>query len=50
MDEVMRLVELYRGRYDSWNMRHFYSGHEREHRGERSNKIWSLESFIQPAS
>jgi len=36
VDEVLRLVDLYRARYAGWNVRHFHSWYEREHAGARS--------------
>ena len=36
MDEVMKVVDLYRGRYLGWNVKHFYSWYLAEHDGERS--------------
>jgi hypothetical protein len=36
VDEVLRLVDLYRSRYAGWNVRHFHSWYEREHAGARS--------------
>lgn len=35
-DEVMKLVALYRGEYEGWNVRHFHSWYRREHDGSRS--------------
>jgi hypothetical protein len=35
-DEVMKLVALYRGEYEGWNVRHFHSWYRREHEGTRS--------------
>lgn len=36
VDEVMRVVDLYHGRYAGWNVRHFHSWYAREHAGTRS--------------
>ena len=36
VDEVCKLVDLYRGRYAGWNVKHFYAWYRREHAGERS--------------
>ncbi|MGH8378352.1 MAG: ISNCY family transposase [Gammaproteobacteria bacterium] len=36
VDEVVRMVELYRSRYTGWNVRHFYGRYQGEHQGERS--------------
>ncbi len=36
VDEVMRLVELYTGRYRGWNVKHFHGWYRREHAGARS--------------
>lgn len=36
VDEVMKTVGLYRGHYEGWNVKHFYSWYRREHQGERS--------------
>lgn len=36
VDEVVRLEALYRERYDSWNVKHFYSKYKRDHEGQRS--------------
>ena len=36
VDEVVRLEALYKERYDSWNVKHFYGRYQREHGGERS--------------
>jgi len=36
VDEVMRLSELYRDRYEGWNVKHFYSFYRRRHEGCRS--------------
>ena len=36
VDEVMKLVDLYRGRYSGWNVKHFYGWYQREHDGQRS--------------
>jgi hypothetical protein len=36
VDEVIKTVGLYRGRYEGWNVKHFYSWYRREHQGERS--------------
>lgn len=36
VDEVLRLEALYKERYDSWNVQHFYGRYQREHGGERS--------------
>ena len=36
VDEVMKTVGLYRGRYEGWNVKHFYSWYRREHPGGRS--------------
>ncbi len=35
VDEVLRLVEQYRGRYEGWTVKHFYSKY-REQKGQRS--------------
>lgn len=36
VDEVMRLVEVYRSRYEGWNVAHFHGWYQREHQGRRS--------------
>ena len=36
VDEVMKLVALYNGHYEGWNVRHFHSWYRREHQGGRS--------------
>jgi len=36
VDEVLRLTDLYSDRYNSWNVKHFYSFYVREHEGSRS--------------
>jgi hypothetical protein len=36
VDEVVKLVALYRRDYTGWNVRHFHSGYQREHGGTRS--------------
>lgn len=36
VDEVVKLVELYRRDYAGWNVRHFHSWYRREHAGQRS--------------
>jgi transposase len=36
VDEVVEMVELYRGRYAGWNVRHFHSWYVRAHGGTRS--------------
>jgi hypothetical protein len=36
VDEVLGLVELYRGRYAGWHVRHFHSWYLRTHGGARS--------------
>lgn len=36
VDEVLRLQALYKERYDSWNVKHFFERYEDEHRGQRS--------------
>ena len=36
VDEVMKMVGLYRGRYESWNVKHFHAWYGREHAGTRS--------------
>jgi hypothetical protein len=36
VDEVLGVVELYRGRYAGWNVRHFHSWYLRAHDGARS--------------
>jgi hypothetical protein len=36
VDEVMRVVDLYRSRYAGWNVQHFHSWYAREHAGTRS--------------
>jgi hypothetical protein len=36
VDEVMKLVALYNGQYEGWNVRHFHSWYRREHQGGRS--------------
>lgn len=35
VDEVVRLEALYKERYDSWNVQHFYGRYQRDHQGER---------------
>jgi len=36
VDEVVRLEALHKARYDSWDMKHFYSKYKGEHEGQRS--------------
>ena len=36
VDEVMKLVALYRGQYEGWNVKHFHGWYRREHQGSRS--------------
>ncbi len=36
VDEVMRMVDLYRRHYLGWNVAHFHSWYRREHQGTRS--------------
>jgi len=36
VDEVMRLVDLYRTDYFGWNAKHFHSWYTRDHSGQRS--------------
>ena len=36
VNEMVRLETLYRARYDSWNVKHFYSKYKGEHEGQRS--------------
>lgn len=36
VDEVMRLQELYKTRYDGWNIKHFYQFYRDRHEGTRS--------------
>ncbi len=36
VDEVLELETLYKDRYDSWNVKHFYERYQDEHKGERS--------------
>ncbi|WP_066577265.1 ISNCY family transposase [Burkholderia sp. ABCPW 14] len=36
VDEVVKLVELYRRDYAGWNVRHFHCWYRREHAGQRS--------------
>ena len=36
VDEVLRLVDLYRGRYRGWNVRHFHDFYTTRHAGTRS--------------
>ena len=36
VDEVMKVLELYRGGFAGWNVRHFHSWYRREHAGVRS--------------
>ncbi len=36
VDEVVRLEALYKERYDSWNVQHFYGRYQRDHGGDRS--------------
>jgi len=36
VDEVMKVLKLYRGRYLGWNVKHFYSWYRGEHKGKRS--------------
>ena len=36
VDEVMSLTDLYRDRYQGWNVKHFYSFYRRKHEGQRS--------------
>lgn len=35
-EEVMKVVDLYRGRYEGWNVKHFHAWYRREHEGRRS--------------
>lgn len=39
VEEVMKVVDLYLGRYEGWNVKHFYSWYRRDHEGKRSY-IW----------
>ncbi|MCG1055884.1 helix-turn-helix domain-containing protein [Mycetohabitans sp. B5] len=36
VDEVVKLVQLYRRDYTGWNVRHFHSGYRGEHGGMRN--------------
>lgn len=36
VDEVLQLEALYRARYDSWNVKHFFAHYRAEHDGKRS--------------
>ena len=36
VDEVLQLEALYKERYDSWNVKHFYERYQDEHKGPRS--------------
>jgi transposase len=36
VDEVIALQDLYSSRYQGWNVRHFHSWYQREHKGSRS--------------
>lgn len=36
VDEVLAVAELYQGRYQGWNVKHFYNWYQREHKGSRS--------------
>jgi len=36
VDEVLRLEALYRERYDSWNVKHFFERYQQHHGGQRS--------------
>jgi len=36
VDEVLRLEALYKERYDSWNVKHFFERYQDEHKGTRS--------------
>lgn len=36
VDEVMRLLELYREQYQGWNVKHFYRFYQNRHDGKRS--------------
>jgi len=36
VDEVMKLVGLYRTQYQGWNVKHFHGWYQREHKGKRS--------------
>jgi transposase len=36
VDEVLKVVDLYRKRYADWNVKHFYSWYRGEHKGKRS--------------
>jgi transposase len=36
VDEVIKLTSLYRTRYNTWNVKHFYSFYKRNHGGTRS--------------
>ncbi len=47
VDEVVRLEALYKERYDSWNVQHFYGRYRRDHQGERSY-TW-VKSHLQSA-
>ena len=47
VDEVVRLEVLYKERYDSWNVQHFYGRYRGDHQGERSY-TW-VKSHLQSA-
>jgi len=36
MDEVMKVVDLYKREYEGWNVKHFYSWYRSDHEGKRS--------------
>lgn len=36
VDEVLKLVALYRTQYEGWNVKHFHGWYRREHQGSRS--------------
>lgn len=36
VDEVLQLEAVYKERYDSWNVKHFFERYENEHQGQRS--------------
>ena len=36
VDEVIKLVALYRTQYEGWNVKHFHGWYQREHHGTRS--------------
>lgn len=48
VDEVVRLEALYRERYDSWNVNHFYSKYKGEYNGQRST-TW-VKNHLQKAT